>query len=159
MINNPRNLRLGNWLLYGDVWVPILTLDLHDETVVVNKMLLRFYEGIPIDEKLLERCGFEFYEYELIDSEDLPDGYTVGESGECLFQWYRKYKNELIYYGIELHPSGRHCFYKTMGYQHRSNKENDIDMSVIGYVEYLHELQNMFFICFEEELEIVNENK
>jgi len=162
MIKNVRNLRIGNWVRGSDSVVPqpILMLEQYGDSVLINKLTANHYEGIPITEEIIESAGFEFYEYELVDGQELPDVYTIGEEGqEILFSWYRKFKNELVYYGIEIHPSGRHCFFKTHHYQHRTDRDNDMDMSVIGYVEYVHELQNMFFQCFEEEIEIVFKNK
>lgn len=165
MIEDVRNLRLRNWLRVASSGAhePILSLEQGQNSVIINGSSPNFYEGIVITEKIIESAGFVFYEYELVDNEELskelPQGYTIGEGEDTLFMWYRKFKNDLVYFGIEFHPSGNHCLFKTNHYHHRSDRENDMDMSVMGYFKYVHELQNLYYLCFQDELEIVFTNK
>lgn len=116
----------------------------------VNLYPVHEIQGIPLTEEIVESCGFEFYNYE-----DIPPKDEDEKSDELqVIKCYRKFFNKNVLFGLESTPSGNWCFYTA----HETNSdfgEASEDMKVICFLKYVHELQNIYQLTFDEELEIV----
>jgi len=112
--------------------------------------------GIPLTEEIVEAAGFEFYNYD--EYNQTPEGEDEVEAKDLLFiKSYRKYLTQYVYYAVQSTPNGNWCMFNC--YVTGEKEENEDDEIVICYLKYLHELQNIYEIIFQKQIELVFKNK
>lgn len=109
------------------------------QTLFYWKSTILGYEPIPLTEEWLLKFGFEFYDYELDDEEDVEEN----ETG--IYKSYRLNKSKFLYYAVFI------------------NSDNTIDFCVkprwcdyvaLNFIQYVHQLQNLYFALTNTELEL-----
>jgi hypothetical protein len=139
----PKDLRIGNALYYNNkpVSVTFLSLDIDDEyneligfvewgknsneTMDWNRSLLPDLKPIPLTPEILEKCGFVPF----VDSENI----------------------------FELETDNNLCYLRKEdnGFRPAEPVDGDAEFITIGIkIQYLHQLQNLYFALTGEELQI-----
>ena len=134
---NITELKIGNLVLYNDLYCKIIGID-------ENKVLVEYHDGdtdycyidyiepIKLTEELLFKIGFE----EKI-------GYS-NYSKVCYDE--NNYSNSInIYYCSKL---------KHFKFTHDNGKEVDLQMMDLYNIKYLHQLQNAYYCLTGKELEV-----
>ena len=100
------------------------------------------FEPIPLTPEILEKCGFELYDSDV--DEDYP---------EFIYQGYRKWKNKHLYYSAGNTPEGNWQFAISRQLSEPVRQiDIDNDCFVLRELNYLHQLQNLYFSLTGEEL-------
>lgn len=93
------------------------------------------YKPIPITEEWLKEFGFEFRDYFVNDEED-----------DEIFMSYRlKIEKTLMSFELSMNPDGYHDFLVHFTWQSESG--------VIARIQFIHQLQNLYFALTGKELE------
>lgn len=118
-------------------WVVI---QIKPEHIVTCSDNPKWFKPIPLTENIIEKIGFELYDYEDI-GEPLE-----GQENDFIILSYKKHKNKYVYYTLDgVSPRL---------YQFIICRETDNNSFVLAEINYLHQLQNLYFALTGEELKI-----
>lgn len=123
-------LRIGNWFKFGELTHTMTHWDIRN--LSVDEMRGRnteAYRPIPLTEELLLKCGF-------------VKGNAIYSTG------YSIYIRKTDFY---LRPAYKGGYYWGFNI---SDEKNDCELNDVRPIEYLHQLQNLYFALTEEELPI-----
>jgi hypothetical protein len=125
-----QELRLGNWIkLHGDFFQ------------VTPKMMTAYLQNgiyhtqpIKLTEEWLEKAGFEFYDYDVFDSDNETETYL---------SYRRKHSSKSLWYVVNLNPDGIGEFCIEWEWA---------ETGVISRIQFVHQLQNLYYAVTGQEL-------
>lgn len=155
---NANELRIGNWLIWGSgdmqEFINVRQINDKGEIGFVPKMFKQYkyirrvnsgFKPIRLTEEILLKCGFEFYDYEADEVDDITD------------------EDDGIYLSFKFQPNGKRFYYfctinpdKSVEFGIKTSWTEDM---LLATPEYLHQLQNIYFALTNEELKIDLNNK
>ena len=97
---------------------------------------------IPLTPEILDKCGFEFYDFLVDDFED--------DENDFIYKAWRKFISDWVYYTVNLEPNEIN-FKFGISRNITSSPHNENGFSW-AKCQYLHNLQNIFFSLEGEEI-------
>lgn len=132
-------LRIGNLIMYTNekdlnraLRGTVLCVDIDTLMYVENNSRADFYEPIPITPEILEKCGFWYK----------PGGISGADMWQGMGFWYR----------VKELPNQEFLLRGDF------SRKKPIALKLVGWfnsnIEYIHQLQNLYFSMTGEELEV-----
>jgi hypothetical protein len=131
-------LRIGNFIMYSDI-KKIFDVNLWFFAELKTKVSwINDFEPIPLTEEWLEKFGFELKDYESFEAENEIHDYEI-------VMTYDKEKK----YSIDYWKESEYCQLCFFDENYENRK------LINGFVQYVHQLQNIYFALTGEELTLV----
>ena len=140
-------LRIGNlisWISSGDI-EKVMKIDVKH----VNEVRELDLKPILLTEEWLVKFGFEFHDYDLFD--DLSDDFEEEDSKYTMLTYKLKHPRfKRIWIGLDFYEEDEYC----QVYSFNPLKKNNDGRLYHDYIEFVNQLQNLYFSLTGEELEL-----
>lgn len=150
-------LRIGNLVKImpdeDDILCEIIELKESEVTLFINEkksvLHLPYAAIIPakISKDIIEKFGFELHDYDLFD--ELSDDFEEGNSKCTMLTYKSKHPRfKKIWIGLDFYEEDEYC----QVYSFNPLKKNNVGNLYHDYIEFVHQLQNLYFVLIGDEL-------